>query len=123
MVDHPAGIAGTPSARRDTLTGRGIAGGLRSDFCDVYERGAFSKADGSTGFRREQIYKDLPCRISFGKTGVKLFLGNEYVINAGSVIVVRRKNFTETYRNSSPPAVYSEHQEIWLEREVLLHDK
>jgi hypothetical protein len=102
---------------------------LWNDFCDVYERKTFRKEDGSAGLRRERVFCDLPCRVSYsgGRAGkergsltearqeVKLFLGAEYPVKAGSVIVVRRKNTNTAYKNSSPPAVYSSHQEISLE--------
>lgn len=102
---------------------------LWNDFCDVYEERTFRKQDGSSGLRREKVFSDLPCRVSFagGKTGeetgsltrarqnVKLFLGARYPVKAGSVIVVKRKNINTAYKNSSPPAVYSSHQEICLE--------
>jgi len=102
---------------------------LWRDRCDVYEYDAVTKANGATSFEKKLVFSELHCRVSF-KGGVvkragnslneagrevKLFLSNEYAIKAGSEIHVTRNGVRTAYKNSSPPAVYSKHQEIVLE--------
>jgi len=104
-----------------------VADILWSDKCDVYENREILKADGATGFEKVLVYENLPCRLSYGKvtrTGnslgeqsreIKLFLSREHAIKTGSEIRVTRNGAETAYKNSSPPAVYSAHQEILLE--------
>jgi len=100
---------------------------LWRDKCDVYEYAAATKANGATGFEKKLVFSGVPCRVSYGgvkRSGnslneagreVKLFLSCEYAIKAGSEIRVTRNGTVTVYKNSSPPAVYSGHQEILLE--------
>lgn len=74
-------------------------------------------------------YTDLPCKLSHktftatSTTGagaiitkeVKLSLGNEYDIPAGSKITVTQNGITEDYTRSGKAAVFRAHQEIPLE--------
>lgn len=73
-------------------------------------------------------YTDLPCKLShktFSATSptgagavltkeIKLSLGNEYDIPAGSKIIVTQNGITEEYTRSGVPAMFRVHQEIPL---------
>lgn len=74
-------------------------------------------------------YLDIPCKLSHktftstSSTGtgaiitkeIKLSLGNECEIPAGSKIIVTQNGITEEYTRSGQPAMFRVHQEIPLE--------
>lgn len=74
-------------------------------------------------------YEDVPCKLSHktinatSPTGagailtkeIKLSLGNEYDIPAGSKIIVTQNGITEAYTRSGKAAMFRVHQEIPLE--------
>lgn len=49
------------------------------------------------------------------KQEVKLIIGNNYNIKAGSIIVVYQNGKETKYKNSGEPIVYSSHQELMIE--------
>ena len=75
------------------------------------------------------IVEDEPCRLSHTReslvnieTGVPylsqtivLFIRPDLEINEGSVIQVTQNGYTDLYKRSSKPSIYSNHQEIFLE--------
>lgn len=75
------------------------------------------------------VNENIACRLSFERItntaentinnvtiqGAKLFCSPDIVIKAGSKIEVTQSNMTKAYKNSSVPAVYDTHQEIFLE--------
>ena len=74
------------------------------------------------------VYTDKPCRISYSteqvtniNTGIaevvqrtKLFISPEIEIKTGSLIEVTQHGRTNTYKRTSEPAVYTNHQEITI---------
>lgn len=74
-------------------------------------------------------YENIKCKLSHknlsatSQTGgpaiiaqqVKLSLGNEYDIPAGSKIIVTQNGITAAYTRSGKPGVFIDHQEIVLE--------
>lgn len=74
------------------------------------------------------VYTDEPCRISYSteqvtniNTGIaevvqrtKLFISPEIEIKTGSLIEVTQHGRTNTYKRTSEPAVYTNHQEITI---------
>lgn len=103
---------------------------LWTDKCTVIVKQ--SKTDETTkltDFTEEILYEDIPCKLSFSTLAavngdetaavvqnIKLFLGNEYNIPAGSKITVTRKDGNVLhYKRSGLPGIFSVHQEITLE--------
>lgn len=72
------------------------------------------------------VYTDEPCRLSYSTEQVtdltngiaevvqrtKLFVSPEIEIKTGSLIEVTQHGRTNTFKRSSEPAVYTNHQEI-----------
>lgn len=87
-----------------------------------------------TELKEVEVIKDQPCRLSYSSLpvtnqtdsfagvnqSIKLFIAPEVNIPAGSKIVVTQNGRTTVYKNSGQPAIYSTHQEIFLE---LFEDK
>lgn len=82
-----------------------------------------------TGFEEVVQYMDEPCRLSFGSSpataggvaasvdqSIKLFLAPNVKVPPGSKITVTQNNFTGEYEQSSEPCVYTQHQEIALQK-------
>ena len=46
---------------------------------------------------------------------IKVFMSNEYAVNAGSKIVITQNLVTKSYKSSGVSSVYETHQEIKLE--------
>lgn len=81
--------------------------------------------------RHEEVilYEDMKCKLSHEKLtaasnaggpatiakNVKLSLGNEYAIPAGSKIIVTQNGVTTEYTRSGEPGIFMDHQEIPLE--------
>lgn len=75
------------------------------------------------------VLENEPCRLSYNheqstnmKSGaavvsqsITLFIRPDLVVNPGSVIEVTQHGYTERYKGSGKPAVYSNHQQIILE--------
>lgn len=84
---------------------------------------------GRTEVKEVDLYKDVPCRISFDTIdttelasnaaqkvqGVTLLIGSDVDIPPGSKITVTQNGVTGSYTKSGKPAVYSVHQQIQLE--------
>ena len=103
---------------------------LYTGTCDVIEYREVKRANKSTAFEEVVVLKDIPCRLSFstidstsaseyGASSVvkitKLFVSPNINIRPGSKIVVTQNDVTETYKNSGEPALYTTHQEVFLE--------
>lgn len=103
---------------------------LYSGICSVYEYQKITdKVTKLVKHAETCTLSDQPCRLSFEKNAVaaqegapaavkqtvKLFLAPEVKIKAGSKICVTQAGVTTDYTCSSPSAVYSTHQEIFLE--------
>lgn len=83
-----------------------------------------------TGFRDELLWENQPCKLSFttfnAATGeetaaayqtVKLFLPAALSVLPGSKVeVIRPGGVVLTFQSSGAPAVFTDHQEIQLER-------
>ena len=92
-------------------------------------REVFNPEDGSTGVEEVVLCENQPCKISHedikynydrdASDGVmlasKLFIRPELIIKSGSKIIVTRNGVSTTYKNSSEPARYMNHQEIKME--------
>jgi hypothetical protein len=74
------------------------------------------------------VIENQPCRLSFSSNPsatdgdiaeinqtVKLFFAPEIKVKEGSKIIVTQNGVTTEYKQSGTPAVYSCHQEIFLE--------
>lgn len=99
---------------------------LWTDRCTVTVKSKADGGHGKTKLEDKEIYKDIPCRISFPSSPpgnlaygagsytqqIKLFLDKSLNIPAGSKITVDRTG--EIYAMCSLPALYSAHQEIQL---------
>lgn len=97
--------------------------------CTITEhKQLFDPQTKQTKFTDIDIFIDVPCRLSFStlKTAsdetissvnqtTKLFLSPDIEIPAGCKITVTQNNRTTAYKQSSPPAVHTNHQEIQLE--------
>lgn len=103
--------------------------------CSIYEyQEVTDETTWQTKHELVELVKDEPCRLSQSAVshndadlvslgdGVPiryqrtvLFIRPDLDIKAGSVIEVTQHGRTEKYKRSSPPAVYSNHQEIVLE--------
>lgn len=108
---------------------------LWHDRATVTVRKPYIRDNKSTGFREEVTIQDLPCKLSHFNSvqssnspnendgvvskvvqDVKLLLAPDVEIPAGSKIAVTQKNGKTTlYTYSSPPAIFTNHQEINLE--------
>lgn len=99
---------------------------LYLDRCDIIE---FQKVeeDGLTYMKDVIIQSDVPCKLSHERLtqtsdGVapaidlssKLMLSPEVPLKTGSKINVHRNGKTTHYECSSEPAMFHNHQEIWL---------
>lgn len=104
---------------------------LWEDSCTVYIREKTTDATTKrTVYADYKLYENQPCKLSFETLTstteadhtplvvqrVKLFVGNELDIPAGSKIVITRNNKTYTYKASGEPGVFTHHQEILLEQ-------
>lgn len=92
------------------------------------QKEAVDPATKITRFVSSEIYKDLPCKLSFktiavatpNDTGsaviqsVVLFLASDVIVPPGAKITVTQNGRTVAYEQSGFPAVYSYHQEIPL---------
>jgi len=99
-----------------------------TDRCTVTDLTPYKRANGSTGQRKQAVWRDLPCRLSYqsvpaaggeGNTAaitqaIKLFLSPDHPISAGAVITVTHDGVTQKYRRAGIPAVYATHQEVPL---------
>ncbi len=97
--------------------------------CDIIEHIKYKGDNGATYFKESVKYKNVPCRLSFSSSNVanqtdgkaeisqiiKVFMSNEYAVNAGSKIVITQNSLTKSYKSSGVPSVYETHQEIKLE--------
>lgn len=115
---------------------------LFTDVCTVYSAEKKQGADGQTVFRREVLYENLPCRISFESinyarvggamertrfprknlipaaeisTVVRLFYAADVDIPEGAEVVVERCGELLNYRAAGASAVYSSHREVLLQ--------
>lgn len=82
-----------------------------------------------TEFVEDVLFTNRPCKLSFetltvtaeagnvstAAQGVRLFLDNDVSVPAGSRVEVIRDGKTYTYKASSEPGVFTNHQEIRLE--------
>ncbi len=98
--------------------------------CTVFETQKYLKDDKTTGFIEREVFRDVPCRISFNTSksvsesteenkGValasqkaKLFLDKGIDIKIGSKIFVTQNGQTFIYRKSGQAKFYETHQEI-----------
>lgn len=97
--------------------------------CDIIEIKEVVDTDGSNTFKGVTTYIDVPCRLSFEKNqatsindnvtevsqNTKLFIAPEVNVKSSSKIIVKQNGVTNSYKNSSQPAIYNTHQEINLE--------
>ena len=88
----------------------------------------FNEVTKRTEFKEVTLYENKPCKLSFESItsanevdnvasisqGTKLFIGNEYLIPAGSKITVTQNGKTTAYERSGEPAIYTNHQEVPL---------
>ena len=100
-----------------------------TDTCTVTEYAKITKTNKTKAFKEQEVYCDLPCRLSFNTvnsasgTGtatkisqiITLFISPDIDIKAGSKITVTHDGRTTEYKRSGFPAVYKTHQEIPLE--------
>lgn len=75
------------------------------------------------------VVVDEPCRLSYNHVqatniqsgaavvsqSITLFIRKDLVVEPGSVIEVTQNGFTEKYKGSGQPAIYSHHQQIVLQ--------
>lgn len=115
----------------DTSLYAGAIKSLWTGKCTVTVRNndAVDENTGRAVTREDDIYKDVPCRISFStvtttesaenaaKTAqsVTLFIDPAVEIPPGSKITVTQNGVTGVYEQSGVPAVYTNHKEISLE--------
>lgn len=101
--------------------------------CDIYEYENDFQTDSKIINQKMFLkYQNVACRVSyytssnfvfskedtfnnFLKQKVKIFLDNQILIKAGSIFVVTQNDKITTYKNSSEPIIYTNHQEIILE--------
>lgn len=107
---------------------------LYTGICNIYEYETFK--DNDTKVIKQRIntkYENIPCRVSYYNNSsnivtfkedtfnniitqkVKIFLDNNILIKAGSIIEVSQNGKVNKYKNSGEPAIYSNHQEIMLD--------
>lgn len=109
---------------------------LWNDSCSVTVLEDYLAENHSTQKLENTIYSDIPCKLSFYNSmsanpdsrknkvdvafqteqRVKLFLSPEYHIPNGSRIEVTHKGITTLYGFSSQPEIFTNHQEILLEK-------
>ena len=97
--------------------------------CSVWQFSrVYDKATHSTKMKKIALFENIPCHISYGISGaakqtdtiavigqnITLYLPPEYVIPAGSEIIIEGHGRTTKYESSGEPAVYQSHQEISL---------
>lgn len=100
---------------------------LYEGVCTITGSQEVTDEHGITDFESVTICADQPCRLSFGSSkaqtgdtatsitqGITLFLAPEIIVPAGSSIAVTQNGRTTEYGLSSPPEVYSTHQQINL---------
>lgn len=104
---------------------------LYTDKCTVMHTETYEE-NGITKYTKKVVYKDIPCRLSFGKTesgsptvsqdiyprtnqNVALFISPDVDIPSGSEIEITRNGITRLYHMSSEPKIYPSHCEIFLE--------
>lgn len=113
---------------------KSILNKLYTGSCNIYEFENFR--DDITKVIKQRLnlkYEDIPCRVSYYNNSsnilaskedtfnniitqrVKLFLDNNIIIKAGSIIEVSQNGKTTKYKNSGEPVIYSNHQEIMLD--------
>lgn len=94
--------------------------------CSVKELREIKREDFSTTHVEIEVYKDIPCRLSFQSVTatksnvvnaekeqvIKLFLAPDVELKPGSKIRVTQNNVTTDYVCSSEPAVHETHQEV-----------
>lgn len=103
---------------------------LWSGKCTVtQQKSETNEATGREDVNEVILYKDIPCRISFGSDeptsmsanasfttqGVTLLIGKDINIPEGSKITVTQNGAIGVYSRSGKPAVYLTHQQISLE--------
>lgn len=103
---------------------------LWSGKCTVtQQKGETNEVTGREEVDEVILYKDIPCRISFGSDeptsmsanasfttqGVTLLIGKDINIPEGSKITVTQNGAIGVYSRSGKPAVYLTHQQISLE--------
>lgn len=107
---------------------------LYLDSCDIYEYEKY--IDDNTKALKQRLilkYSNVRCKMSnyicssnlvFYKEDkfknsiqkkIKIFLGKEFSIKAGSVIDITRDGEKVRYKNCSSPSIYTNHQEIIAE--------
>lgn len=103
--------------------------GLYLGKCNIYEYRPFKDPITKRTINKEVcVIENQSCRLSnksVTKTSegnvstvskvITLFISPEIIINPGSKIVVTQNDVTDEYKNSSEPAIYTNHQEITLE--------
>ncbi len=98
--------------------------------CRVVERQKVKKENGSVGFVEVEVYKDIPCKVSYKTSNVskevgllssteqliKLFISPDVDISSNSRLYIRSKSsdIEKEYAKSSEPRMYGSHQEIEL---------
>ena len=80
-----------------------------------------------TKTRESVIYADIPCRLSYGSSSTKEWLGDQavaavtlftaydIVIPRGSIVTVTQAGTTEVFNRSGIPKVYRSHREYPLQ--------
>ena len=108
---------------------------LWKDKCTITEFRPYTRDNKSTGHEEVVVYKNIPCKLSFDtlgkvnqteaaavlvqksqafKNAIKLFIGNDIMMNPGSRITVKRSNRVFEFKQSGMAAVFSIHQEILM---------
>ena len=100
---------------------------LYLDRCDIIEHIDVVE-DGITYKKEAVTASDVPCKLSHVRQMVtgdevapstsltsKLMISPEIKIKAGSKIIVYRNGVSTYYECSSEPAIFHNHQEIWIE--------
>lgn len=96
--------------------------------CTIYRKeNATDEATGRTVQKETTLYTDLPCHLSFHTImaandgtaaslaqDVRVFLAPEITVPPGCRMEIAQDGVTERYKQSGPPAVYTQHQEIPL---------
>ena len=97
--------------------------------CSVWQFSrVYDKATHSTKMKKVALFENVPCHVSYGISGaakqtdtiavigqnIILYLPPEYVVPAGSEIIIEGQGRTTKYESSGEPAVYQSHQEISL---------
>lgn len=96
----------------------------------TYQKEEFDATTKQTRFQDVVLASNKPCRLSYksftaaeqgsgaakAAQSIKLFLAPEIEVEAGSRIIVTQNGRTVAYKASGQPAVYTNHQEIELEK-------